>query len=202
MDHLTDFFEERVTLCKTAACVKMMCAPQNAAQWGHPASAGNRVPELDEPLVFTLVRNSNSRDRDDNPEHPKIFYANASSAFAILISKGNPRPFVYCPGEDLWRMFNDGRYKNPTPNFWNLYRSTMVLPIRFVPPGKLELKPYTVGFLCLDAERPRRFPRLRKRAEDVTTMSTEFNIAACVADSLYWPLRQLSDWPTLHDPEV
>jgi hypothetical protein len=136
------------------------------------------------PLVFTLARDPSSA-QERHERQSNLYYLDDCTAFEELF--GHHDCFMFCPSEDLKTLYGNRRYRNPTPDFWQFYRSTLVLPIRS--PREPDATPphLVVGFLCLDCKDAGKFcgDVARRNLRD---MPEQFNLAASVADDLFWPL--------------
>lgn len=188
LDKLAAYFHDHVTHCETAACIKMLCNKEQIdklGQSGHIRRPVNRKIAETEPIVFTLARDRLS----EATRGRSAYYLNDSTAFRSVWSG----QFMYCPDEDLFELKEKGAYENPTPEFWKFYRSAMVLPIRWSPPDDLSslMSPIVVGFLAVDAREAGKFCGQRRREQQLSKMPDQFNIAAHVADALYFPLSLL-----------
>lgn len=188
LDSLSLYFREYVTSTPAASCIKMLVDQQfvdalSVHDYVRESSASGRK-EVTEPLVFTLVRDSASaKERGQS-----LYYVSDCTAFEHFCDR--PHDHLYCPKADLKKLFERKEYKNPTPEFWKLYRSTMVIPIRWPPPlGHAGAYPTLVGFLCLDCKKAGRFPGYLDRHPNLHEMPESFNVAASVADDLFWPLH-------------
>ncbi len=181
---LANYFREHFTLEATAACIKVLARKEqiemlrDGGSSVYPPRSG-RISSSDEPSVVALVRDSSSAFRGSH-----IYPAGDCSAFQAL---GSPDGYVFSPDEDLKELYDRHEYRNPTDEFWNYYRSTMVVPIRSArrsPPDHL-----VVGFLCLDCKEPKKFCGGFARRSLVDNPE-QFNVAASVADGLFWPLLE------------
>lgn len=185
---LSAYFQDHFTKRPTATCIKLLLEPGKARsltmQEVHPPTGG-RKPPPEEPLVLTLVRDAGSdQHRDSRP-----YYVYDCTAFEEIMRHDR---FMFRPKDDLRQLHECGGYRNPTPNFWRHYRSTMVLPIRAPRQAGATPSYLLTGFLCLDCQDPGRFKGEFTRAPRHEDNPEDFNIAAMVSDALFWPLFMFS----------
>lgn len=186
LDDLVGYFTRYVTFAPTAACIKLLAQREMASRLGlesHiylPPGASPLAPEA--PLVFPLVRDTES----SIVRKESIYYVEHCSAFEQLF---RTHSYVFCPNGDLRELERRGEYRNPTPGWPDFYLSTLVLPIRR-PPFAPETgeKADLTAFLCLDCIEPDRFRAPERRPHRFKDAPEDFNVAASVADALYWPI--------------
>ena len=107
---------------------------------------------------------------------------------------------MFRPAEDLRELEGRGEYRNPTRDYWRHYRSTMVLPIRARRQEDADTRFVFAGFLCLDCKEPGGFGEPFARQPRHEDNPEDFNVAATIADALFWPLVWFS--LRLHRPEM
>jgi hypothetical protein len=197
---LAHHFQTHFTAQATSACIKLLVRPEELNSLTQEdvrrRKLGDRFARSsglrsDEPLVFTLIRDPESERRTPSPIHP----VSDCSAFEELAREN---AFIFCPQEDLQKLHERKLYRNPRPEFWRLYRSTLVLPIRARRHPAVNPAQLLVGFLCLDCPEPGAFDADENVRRAERDMSEQFNVAASVADALFWPLLIFS-WRS-HNP--
>ncbi len=183
LGELVDYFEKNVIGETTAACIKIF---GSAAEVGAVNAESETVTESEadsaEPLVLCFSRDPNSKRRRGGGE--PAYKLTESTAFFDIFTK---QLKFYSRSEDLETEFNNGTYRNPTPNFWRRYRSVLVVPVRTkIGTADGDSTFDVIGFLALDTPSAGTF---RPRHSD--EKAAGFEVAAATADLLYWPLKHL-----------
>ncbi len=194
---LVTYFEKYVTKQPTAACIKIFGDPPeirafDSANTNEPQQAQNSDQP---PLVLCLVRDPVSQARRTSEE--AAYPLTSSTAFLEIFEKDLK---FFSVNDDLETEFRNGKYRNPTPDFWTRYRSVLVIPIRAR--ARDSRRPTAsdheiVGFLALDTPDAGAF-RPRHDGE----LAAGFHVAAAAADQLYWPLKHLMKRTYAREPRL
>lgn len=171
-----------------AGCVKLLYLPDSPDSLAGVAIDRGLDSASGEPSIFSFVRDARSQHFRD--EHASIYPISECTAFEKIHKDGLS---YFAPEEDLEDLQRSGRYKNPTPEFWNFYRSSIVVPIRRERLRRQsvgELGYEVVGFVAFDTMKVGGLSVVGTAPPvDRFDRQPHYNAVAALADALYWPLK-------------
>lgn len=131
-----------------------------------------------EESLMTIARSKNTR-KSRTSSHLSIVGKNSDF---IDLCYGKSMFFGKCGLKD---KYDNGLYKNDSPEWWKKYNSTLVAPIRYFNKdgikGNINIDIDVIGFLCIDCKKDIKEWEFRD--------SFELQLLAIIADSLYTYIR-------------